>query len=69
MAPVDEFPTEKWDKMIALNLSATFHTTRLSIPGMKERGDHHNLTHTNHMRVHVTAENNYTCMISVQTLT
>ena len=34
-APIDEFPVEKWDQIIALNLSAAFHTTRLCLPGMK----------------------------------
>lgn len=38
VAPVDQFPVEKWDLIIALNLSAVFHTTRLALPGMKERG-------------------------------
>ena len=38
VAPVDEFPTEKWDAIIAVNLSAAFHTTRLAIPAMKQRG-------------------------------
>ena len=38
VAPVDEFPTEKWDAIVAINLSAAFHTTRLAIPAMKERG-------------------------------
>ncbi|QCB47089.1 3-hydroxybutyrate dehydrogenase [Hydrogenophaga sp. PAMC20947] len=38
VAPVDEFPVEKWDAIIAINLSAAFHTTRLALPGMKERG-------------------------------
>ena len=38
VAPVDEFPPEKWDKIIALNLSAAFHTIRLAVPHMKERG-------------------------------
>jgi 3-hydroxybutyrate dehydrogenase len=38
VAPVDEFPLEKWDLIIALNLSAAFHTTRLALPGMKEKG-------------------------------
>jgi 3-hydroxybutyrate dehydrogenase len=36
-APVDEFPVDKWDQIIALNLSAAFHTTRLCLPGMKEQ--------------------------------
>jgi 3-hydroxybutyrate dehydrogenase len=38
VAPVDEFPVEKWDLIIALNLSAAFHTTRLALPGMKAKG-------------------------------
>ncbi len=38
VAPVDEFPTERWDAVIALNLSAAFHTTRCALPGMKQRG-------------------------------
>ena len=38
VAPVDEFPPEKWDLIIALNLSAAFHTTRLALPAMKEKG-------------------------------
>ena len=38
VAPVDQFPVEKWDLILALNLSAVFHTTRLSLPGMKARG-------------------------------
>jgi 3-hydroxybutyrate dehydrogenase len=38
VAPVDEFPPAKWDAIIAINLSASFHTTRLVLPGMKSRG-------------------------------
>jgi 3-hydroxybutyrate dehydrogenase len=38
VAPVDQFPPEKWDLIIALNLSAAFHTTRLALPGMKAKG-------------------------------
>jgi 3-hydroxybutyrate dehydrogenase len=38
VAPVDEFPTEKWDAILAINLSAAFHTTRLALPAMKRRG-------------------------------
>ncbi|MGK2908530.1 MAG: 3-hydroxybutyrate dehydrogenase [Sphingobium sp.] len=36
VAPVEEFPIDKWDLIIALNLNAAFHTTRLAIPYMKE---------------------------------
>ena len=38
VAPVDQFPVEKWDLIIALNLSAAFHTIRLALPAMKEKG-------------------------------
>ena len=38
VAPVEEFPVERWDAIIALNLSAVFHCTRLGLPGMRERG-------------------------------
>ncbi len=38
VSPVEEFPVEKWDKIIALNLSAAFHTIRLAIPGMRQNG-------------------------------
>jgi 3-hydroxybutyrate dehydrogenase len=38
VAPVDEFPPERWDAIIAINLSSAFHTTRLALPGMKSRG-------------------------------
>ena len=38
VAPVDEFPPAKWDTIIALNLTAAFHTIRLALPGMKARG-------------------------------
>lgn len=37
VAPVEEFPVEKWDLIIALNLNAAFHTTRLAVPYMKEK--------------------------------
>jgi 3-hydroxybutyrate dehydrogenase len=38
VAPVDDFPVERWDAIIAINLSSAFHTTRLALPGMKARG-------------------------------
>jgi 3-hydroxybutyrate dehydrogenase len=37
VAPIEEFPPEKWDAIIAINLSAAFHATRLIIPGMKKK--------------------------------
>ena len=38
VAPVEQFPPEKWDAIIALNLSAAFHTARLAVPHMKASG-------------------------------
>ena len=37
VAPVEEFPIEKWDAIIAINLTSAFHTTRAAVPGMKKR--------------------------------
>lgn len=38
VSPVEDFPPEKWDAILAINLSSAFHTTRLLLPGMKARG-------------------------------
>ena len=38
VAPIEEFPPEKWDQIIAINLSAAFHAMRAAVPGMKARG-------------------------------
>jgi 3-hydroxybutyrate dehydrogenase len=38
VAPIEDFPIDKWNDILALNLSAAFHTIRLAVPGMKERG-------------------------------
>lgn len=38
VAPIEEFPVEMWDRIIAINLSAVFHGTRAVLPGMKGRG-------------------------------
>ena len=37
VAPIEEFPVEKWDAILAINLTSAFHTIRLALPGMKER--------------------------------
>jgi 3-hydroxybutyrate dehydrogenase len=37
VAKVEDFPIEKWDAVIATNLSAAFHTSRVALPGMKSR--------------------------------
>lgn len=38
VAPVDEFPINKWDAIIAINMSSTFHTTRCALAYMKKQG-------------------------------
>jgi 3-hydroxybutyrate dehydrogenase len=38
VSPVESFPPEKWDAIIAINLSAVFHTTRHAVPAMKQKG-------------------------------
>jgi 3-hydroxybutyrate dehydrogenase len=37
VAPVEEFPVDKWNAIIAINLNSAFHTTRLVLPGMRAR--------------------------------
>src|SRR3546814_2238039 len=37
VAPVEGFPPEKWDMIIALNLTAPFHTIRYAVPGMRRK--------------------------------
>jgi 3-hydroxybutyrate dehydrogenase len=38
VAPIDQFPIEKWDQVIAIDLSSAFHTTRLAVPAMRKTG-------------------------------
>ena len=38
VAPVEEFPDDKWDAIIAINLSAAFHAIKAAVPGMKKKG-------------------------------
>ncbi|MDB5649120.1 MAG: bdhA, partial [Hyphomicrobiales bacterium] len=37
VAPIENFPPEKWDQIIAINLSSAFHAMRAAVPGMKSR--------------------------------
>jgi 3-hydroxybutyrate dehydrogenase len=37
-SPVEDFPAESWDAILAINLSAAFHTIRLALPGMRRQG-------------------------------
>ncbi|CAG9172379.1 D-beta-hydroxybutyrate dehydrogenase [Cupriavidus laharis] len=37
VANIEDFPPERWDAIIAINLTSAFHTTRLALPGMKQK--------------------------------
>ena len=37
VSPVEDFPVEKWDQILAINLSSAFHAIRAAVPGMKTR--------------------------------
>lgn len=38
VAPVDDFPDDRWEMIISINLSSSFYTTKAALPGMRERG-------------------------------
>jgi 3-hydroxybutyrate dehydrogenase len=38
VAPLDQFPVEKWNQILSINLSSAFHTTRLALPAMRQNG-------------------------------
>ncbi len=38
VSPIEEFPVDKWDAIVAINLSSAFHAIRAAVPGMKRRG-------------------------------
>jgi len=38
VAPIEEFPADKWDMVLAINLTSSFHTMRAALPGMRKRG-------------------------------
>ena len=38
VAPLEQFPVEKWDQILAINLSSAFPTTRLALPAMRQHG-------------------------------
>jgi 3-hydroxybutyrate dehydrogenase len=38
VSPIDQFPVEKWDAVLAINLSSAFHTIRLALPPMRKQG-------------------------------
>ena len=37
VANVEDFPVDRWDTIIAINLSSAFHTSRLALPGMRQQ--------------------------------
>ncbi len=64
VAPVEEFPAEKWDAVLAVNLSASFHAIRAALPRMRRRGwgrviniaSSHGLTASVHKAAYVAAK-------------
>ena len=38
VSPIEEFPVEKWNAIIAINLTSSFHTIAAALPGMREKG-------------------------------
>jgi 3-hydroxybutyrate dehydrogenase len=38
VSPIDQFPIDKWDAVIAIDLSSAFHTSRLALPAMRRQG-------------------------------
>ena len=38
VANIEDFPTDRWDAILAINLTSAFHTSRLALPGMKQKG-------------------------------
>ena len=64
VAPIESFPIEKWDAVIAINLTSSFHTIRAAVPGMKQRNfgrivnicSAHSLTASPHKAAYVAAK-------------
>ena len=73
VAGVDEFPTEKWDAIIAINMSSAFHTTAAALPMMREAGwgrivniaSAHGLTASPYKSAYVTAKHGVVGMTKV----
>jgi 3-hydroxybutyrate dehydrogenase len=72
-APVEEFPDEKWDQIIAINMSGVFHGMKAAIPGMKAKGwgriiniaSAHGLVASEHKVAYVTAKHGVLGMTKV----
>jgi 3-hydroxybutyrate dehydrogenase len=76
VAPVEEFPDERWDAVIAINLSANFHAIKAALPQMKKRGwgriiniaSAHGLVASTHKVAYVTAKHGVVGMTKVVAL-
>jgi len=80
VAPVEDFPVDKWNLIIALNLTSTFHTTRLALPYMKAKkwgriiqtASAHSLTASPFKSAYVTAKHGlagFTKTVALETAT
>ncbi|SPH17836.1 D-beta-hydroxybutyrate dehydrogenase [Defluviimonas aquaemixtae] len=64
VAAIEEFPVERWDAIIAINMTSAFHTTAVALPGMREKGwgriinvaSAHGLTASPYKSAYVTAK-------------
>jgi 3-hydroxybutyrate dehydrogenase len=76
VAPVEEFPTEKWDAIIAINMTSAFHTTAVALPRMRKAGwgrivniaSAHGLTASPYKSAYVTAKHGVVGMSKVVAL-
>lgn len=76
VAAVDEFPVEKWDAIIAINMSSAFHTTAVALPMMRKAGwgrvinvaSAHGLTASPYKSAYVTAKHGIVGMTKVVAL-
>jgi 3-hydroxybutyrate dehydrogenase len=76
VAPMPEFPTDKWDAIIAINMSSAFHTTAVALPMMRKRGwgrviniaSAHGLTASPFKSAYVTAKHGVVGMTKVAAL-
>ena len=80
VSPVEDFPVDKWDLIIALNLTSAFHTTRLAVPWMKQKkwgriiqtASAHSLTASPFKSAYVTAKHGlagFTKTVALETAT
>jgi 3-hydroxybutyrate dehydrogenase len=76
VAPIEEFPIEKWDAIIAINMSSAFHTTAAALPMMRKAGwgrivniaSAHGLTASPYKSAYVTAKHGVVGMTKVVAL-